>query len=169
MHLRSLIEQRITLHTIEPSVLDLPSFTGDMVDQLRAYARESKKRKPSDLSGDNDSDTLNVKESSSNIESDPNDKEKTKYSMKFSLLIKVKIARKEKNKEHAKLARDRKKLYIEKLKESIVFFEDLNSKMVASLRANNVMLQTTTSTQFSNSSYNIHLHGETNSDPLDYI
>ena len=38
--------------------------------------------------------------------------------------------RKEKNKEHAKLCRARKKIYIEKLKETILFLESTNSKML---------------------------------------
>ena len=64
------------MHSLDPSTLDIPSFSGDLVEQLRAYARESKKRKFGEH--DDDSDTMNMKESSNHYESDLNDREKSK-------------------------------------------------------------------------------------------
>ena len=57
--------------------MDIPSFSGDVIEQLRADARESKKRKLGEQ--DDDSDAMNSKETAYHFESDPNDREKTKY------------------------------------------------------------------------------------------
>lgn len=80
--------------------------------------------------------------------------------------------RKEKNKEHAKLARDRKKLYIEKLKETIVFFEDVNAKMAMTLRNNHVVVPNNLLTQssgFAHTIKNTWGMADEQSAPLDYI
>ena len=80
--------------------------------------------------------------------------------------------RKEKNKEHAKLARDRKKLYIEKLKETIEFFEDVNAKMTAILRKNHVILPNNLLIQPPSASFttvNTWGGADEQSAPLDYI
>ena len=65
------------MHSLDPNTFEIPSFPGDVIERLRADARESKKRKFGE--DDDDSDTMNSKETIYHIESDPNDREKTKY------------------------------------------------------------------------------------------
>ena len=80
--------------------------------------------------------------------------------------------RREKNKEHAKLARDRKKLYIEKLKETIVSFEEVNAKMTMTLRANSVVLQNDFMIQRTDATHALNNSWggvDEQSEPLDYI
>ena len=74
--LKATMEQRISMQSLDPTAVEIPSFSGDLVEQLRAYARETKKRKFGEL--DDDSDTMHVREYSYNLDSDPNDREKTK-------------------------------------------------------------------------------------------
>jgi hypothetical protein len=48
---------------LDPMSLDIPNFTGDLVEQLRAYAREAKKRKLGDLSDTEEVDGVEDAES----------------------------------------------------------------------------------------------------------
>lgn len=94
----------------------MPFLKGDLVERLKQLARDEKtsvKRKADDVIIEDvvDPEFLTVQD---NSESSGGEQVKSK---------------KERNKEHAKLARDRKKLFIEKLKESIVFLEDTNNRI----------------------------------------
>ena len=82
------------------------------------------------------------------------------------------MCRREKNKEHAKLARDRKKIYIEKLQETVVFFEEVNAKMTMALRANSVVPQNDFMTQRTGATHALNNSWggvDEHSEPLDYI
>ena len=124
MQLKAEIETRLStfLSSSNLKFNDIPLLRGDLVDQLKQYVRDEKsgKRKLDetpfvstkviDCSGSQFSQIEPTRSTSSESET-------------------LEQTKRDRNEEHAKLARDRKKLFIEKLKESIFYLESNNTRM----------------------------------------